>query len=128
MNNNSDLFPEEDKSSFEAAFKWWEKRRLRYNIIVGLPGLLILLVDYKLNAFHPSTIISAIIIGVIANGCYCLGYLMEYFLKYYFGSTIDFPGKRNTVFWIGVAISIFVLLLLGFVAEVTKHQDVFPPN
>lgn len=126
MNNNSDLFPEEDKTSFEAAFAWWEKRRLRYNIIVGLPGLLLLLIDYRLKVFNLSTIISVVTIGIIANGCYCLGYLMEFFLKYYFRSTIDFADKRNTVFWIGTTISIFVVLFLGFVAEVTNNQDVLP--
>jgi hypothetical protein len=120
MNNNQDLFPEEDKNSFEAAFAWWEKRRLRYNLIVGLPGLLFLLIHYRVMGFHLSTIISAVVIGIIANGFYCLGYLTEFFLKYYFHSTIDFADKRNTVFWLGTVFSIFALLLLGFVAEVTN--------
>ena len=118
MNKTEDLFPEEDKNSFEAAFAWWEKRRLRYNIIVGIPGLLLVLLN--LNNLNLWSFISIGLFGIAANGFYCLGYLGEFFLKYYFHFTTDFSDRRNTVYWIGVSISVLVEFAFAVLAVVTE--------
>lgn len=41
--SQQDLFQEKKEESLLVAFEWWEKRRLRYNLIVGITGLLLLL-------------------------------------------------------------------------------------
>jgi hypothetical protein len=119
MSETQNLFPEEDKNSFKAAFVWWEKRRWRYNLIVGITGLLMLL-GYGVEKLHIGSVISIIIVGVAANGCYCLGYLSEFFLKYYFHFPTDFSDRRSTIFWIGTILSVFVLVIFGFLTEFTK--------
>ena len=120
MEKSSELFPEPDKHSFEAAFAWWEKRRLRYNITVGIPGALMVLLDLSITGKNPgfSPVTYAVYIvafAVFANACYCLGYLLEFFLKYYFRSGIDFPDKRNNLYWIGTAFPVFVVIAGGIV-------------
>jgi uncharacterized membrane protein len=118
-NNGRDLFPEEDKSSFEAAFRWWEKRRLRYNIIVGCVGALLILL-HGINHLDFWSILLIVIVGITANLFYCLGYISEFFLRYYFHSTTDFSDRRNSIYWIGTLFSVVALLIAGFVADVTK--------
>lgn len=119
MDQSKDLFPEADKNSFEAAFAWWEKRRLRYNIAVGIPGVVM---DLLTGPTHLNlwSIAFIFLFGVMANSCYCLGYLIEFFLKYYFKSAVDFAEKRNNFYWIGTTFSIFVVIGGGLLELFTQ--------
>lgn len=122
MDNSSDLFPEGDKTSFEAAFAWWEKRRLRYNMMVGIPGVFVMLVNVlnDIKILNPLSIAFIICFAIAANACYCLGYLLEFFLKYYFRSGIDFVDKRQNFYWIGTAFSVFVVIAGGLLELFTQ--------
>jgi hypothetical protein len=62
---------------------WWERRRLTYNLTVGAAGLLSLITMVTLSPAPPSVmrdfgfLLGAGIYGVLANGCYTLGWVVD---------------------------------------------------
>ncbi len=106
-----DLFHEEKDKSLLAAFAWWEKKRVLYNIIVGVAGIIVLLL---LPYFSILDLLGVIIYGVIVNLFYSLGFLIEVAARHYFKSDIDFTEKRETFFGAGLIFSVLVTLGIGF--------------
>jgi len=94
---------------------WWEMRRLKYNIIVGLIGILIIL-DLNIfikkgttfdRLFFLTSIAVGIIYGLLCNFTYTLLWLLDYLS---FGSElIDFRSpKRTAILYIFVLLSCLV--------------------
>ena len=111
-----DLFSEKEDKSLLAAFGWWEKKRIYYNIAVGAAGIIVLAFD---QSFNPPYLIGIIIYGIVANLFYSLGFLIETGLKYYSKSEIDFSSRRNTLFWAGLIFSVLLILGLGLLFLLT---------
>ena len=113
---NKDLFTDETNKSLLAAFAWWEKRRLIYNLIVGAVGILILI--YANWSIDVSEIIGIIFYGVTVNLFYCLGFIFEVAAKYYFKSNDDFSKHRNSLFVLGVILSFFITIGIASVLAI----------
>ncbi|CAA6799067.1 MAG: Unknown protein [uncultured Aureispira sp.] len=101
--------------------QWWEKRRVLYNIIVGLTGLLALLKITGGGAdahFYDILLFVALPYGLFANIAYLTGWVMDLLLRYYFKITITLSVRR-ILFWSGTALSvapsIFMTIFLYFV-------------
>ncbi len=104
-----------DKSEFDSslsfAIKWWEKRRIWFNLSVGLAGLFIVLMQpFSLLLFD---IIGIVAWGVFANILYSLGFLLEVFDRYYFKGKIKMFRFRLPLFIIGVLAYTLVTLLFS---------------
>lgn len=87
--------------------KWWEKKRLIFNILIGASGLTGLIIFDKLS--YLSSIIGLMFwYAIIANLCYCLGW-GDYILKLYYKkeTTPDIAG-RNILFYLGLLFSLFI--------------------
>jgi hypothetical protein len=96
--------------------QWWEKRRLLYNIIVGLVGSLIVFIVLQQHRYIPFSEILLFAIlpyGIAANILYLAGWVMELLIRYYFKITLS-SSVRQVLFWLGALISIapFILALL----------------
>jgi hypothetical protein len=77
------LFPAPARRTIPSIVRWWEARRIRYNVIVGATGLTGLgiawVVTHLPPAAHPFPLIwqPIVVIGVLANLCYLLGPAVE---------------------------------------------------
>lgn len=64
------------RSAFET-FKWWEKKRLLYNLLIGLSGLFLL---FLLSFFRKGIffiLVPALLYGCVANVLYTFGFIAE---------------------------------------------------
>ena len=111
---NDILLIPDDTMSFRDIIKFWESRRLRYNIIVGFFGILSLLVGslitYKLINFFMLPFLIAY--GIICNIFYTSGWICSLLLKEAFSKHI---GKfALALFVVGTILSVIVTVLLVF--------------
>lgn len=77
------LFPAPARRSGPAILRWWESRRLVYNLIVGAAGLVSLGLFHTLLTLPPGAHRvgmmwqPVLVFGVLANVCYLLGPVAE---------------------------------------------------
>jgi hypothetical protein len=96
--------------------KWWEARRLRYNLMVGAAGIItwLLVLCVGSLAVKPGVdfeepimmIIGPIIYGLFANLCYSLGWIVD---------TLFYRGHpRTRLYKAGLIFSLILTALPGF--------------
>lgn len=104
--------------------RWWESRRLKFNLIVGSAGLV------TLSAFglaslvlpwvslppSPAPLLAVIsLYGLLANGCYTLGWLTELAARAVWGGRAPHMGpllfREGLIFSVGL--TLLPVLLLG---------------
>lgn len=115
------LYPVAAPRSVPAIIGWWERRRLAYNVAVGLTGLVTLGVVAVFSLLPPSTglripWVAPVAYGVLANVCYTLGWFIESGLHVAFRGEIRPVGPL--LFRQGVAFAIGLTLLPTVVAGV----------
>jgi cytochrome bd-type quinol oxidase subunit 1 len=94
--------------------QWWEKRRLLYNIIVGLVGSAAVFFMLERNHYIFSSEVLLFIVlpfGIFANIAYLAGWVIDLLLRYYFKIRLSL-ASRKTLYWLGTAISIAPLLFV----------------
>ncbi len=91
------------------ALRWWEKKRLVFNIIVGVVGFLGLgLVSVRM---FPIEFAGIIFWGLFLNLCYSLGFLFEVFDAYYFKGKLRLYRFRLIFFIVGTLSAVLVTFL-----------------
>jgi hypothetical protein len=93
--------------------KWWERKRIWFNFLVGLSGLLPLLFT-GLTYFNLLSLLGICFYGLMANICYSLGFLSELLIKLYIKPSFEFGEKRKLVFLLGTAFSMIVTFTLSY--------------
>ncbi|MDO5980032.1 hypothetical protein [Flavivirga spongiicola] len=68
---------------------WWEKKRITFNVVVGISGLISFMV-LSPNYFGITEIIGILTWGILANILYSSGILIEIFNFYYFNDKVKF--------------------------------------
>lgn len=129
------LYPTPAKRTVGGIVKWWETRRLAYNVAVGSAGLVSLATSFVLLALPPNgqflpplaLLPGVAVFGIMANICYCFGPTAEVLVEkiwgrqllptgpalYRAGLTFSvglalFPALMSTFFWVArVVFSIF---------------------
>ena len=86
--------------------KWWEARRLRFNLSIGLVGVISLLLVIFVGSLAVKSgedfeepfmmIIGPIIYGIVANLCYSLGWIAD--TVFYRGHPRTFLYKAGSIF------------------------------
>ena len=112
------LYPTPAKRAVGAIFKWWEKRRLAYNAIVGAGGAVsmsaIALADKLQGGFSlGGTVIAAVAVMVMANLCYTLGPLTEAILHKLWGRDVRPVGPH--LFRAGLIFSVGLTFVLPMI-------------
>ena len=105
--------------------KWWERKRILYNLIVGLSGLLILAI---INLFGTSTIFLIPLIlfyGLAANFFYTLGWMIEIGLREILNKEIGIRKIGPALLYIGIVISLMMNLIFGLLTAI-YWDDSFP--
>ena len=104
--SDEEIIDEADSTPIDpvrAAFAWWAKRRLRYNLIVGLSGVITLVI---MDSFGSLELILAIIYGIFANLCYTSGFLLTALDLHFFNSALGLYAIRNGLYTLGLVFSI----------------------
>lgn len=102
--------------------KWWERRRLPFNVAVGATGLVSLTAMTIANAFTRGDffpgppILAVLAYGIAANFFFTFGWVAELILRPVFGVRTGTVGA--TLFRYGLAFSIGITLLPTGVAAV----------
>lgn len=96
----------EDKLILNNIVKWWEKKRLWFNIILGIIGTgLIIIINPPY--FGVQDIIGIILWGIGANIFFSLGILSEIFDLYYLKGRFSSENYRWFFFVIGTLFSCY---------------------
>lgn len=108
------LYPPPAERRVGAIIRWWEKRRLPYNLLVGATGLVTMtfgaLVSVFVATLQPIDLFrGAIWWGLMANLCYTLGPVAEIALEKWFGGRLLPTGPL--LFRAGVTIAVGITLL-----------------
>jgi hypothetical protein len=110
--------------------RWWESKRLFYNKVVGAAGLVTLagfsilsiLPPYSSSIEPVGMLFAAAVYGVLANGCYSLGWLLELAARRVWGRQAPDVGpllfRQGLIFSVGLTLLPLVPMTLLWVARV----------
>jgi hypothetical protein len=114
------LFPAPAPRSLTGIWRWWEARRLHFNLLVGGSGLVSLAVIRLVTWLPPSRhdqflpLAAVVVFGVMANVCYTLGPVVEGVSEKLWGRKILPVGP--TLFRMGLSFSMGLALLPSLIA------------
>ncbi len=78
---------------------FWLKKRLLFNLLVGISGLLVTLkFIYSIDLFD---ILGIIAWGIVANAFYSFGYVLESYIIKKSNGKKNLSESRKILFWIG---------------------------
>lgn len=105
--------------------RWWESRRLQYNLIVGSAGLVTLSVFSAASVLlpwanfgPPGAVLTAVAIyALLANGCYTLGWFIEVAARIVWGAQAPRMGpllyREGLIFSVGVTLLPILVMTLA---------------
>lgn len=105
--------------------RWWESRRLRYNLLVGSAGLVTLsvfsvasLVLPWVDMGPPGNVLTVVgVYALLANGCYTLGWSIEVVARLVWGPQAPRMGpllyREGLIFSVGVTLLPILVLTLA---------------
>ena len=114
------LFPAPAKRTVGGIVRWWEGRRLVYNVVVGAAGSLSLGAVVLLSALPPYgqilhlSWVPVAIVGVLANVCYMLGPIVEVAIEKVSGGQVLPTGP--VLYRMGLTFSAGLVLLPTLIA------------
>jgi hypothetical protein len=124
------LFPAPAERSVGAIWRWWEGRRLPFNLIVGSAGILTLAIGQVVFLFFPDgggRIVPwqpVVAFGVLANVCYLLGPLAETAIHKLWGRSVLPAGpslyRMGLTFSVGLALFPILFFLIYAVARILQ--------
>jgi hypothetical protein len=110
-----------------AVFRWWEARRLDYNLIVGAAGCATIVATTLIQVLPgnsglppwPMIIAGTVAYGLLANLCYLLGPLIEITMYRMWGREAPRAGpalfRQGLLFSIGLTLFPIALAGLGWI-------------
>ena len=91
----------------QSGIKWWESKRLIFNILVGISGIIAIYNASQLDNFYWSSqdTCKTIIWVIGANILYSCGLIIEIFNWYYFNEKFKLKNIRRVLFIMGLLFS-----------------------
>jgi hypothetical protein len=121
------LFPAPARRSVGGIVRWWESRRLAYNLFVGGAGLLSLGIMEFVALLPPGLpgarvpLLGVFAFGVMANVCYLLGPAIEIALQKLWGEKLLPVGptlfRMGLTFSVGLALFPALLFMIAWVVQ-----------
>jgi hypothetical protein len=127
------LFPEPARRTTPAIVRWWEKRRLFYNVAVGCAGLVTMSAVTAVASILEGRLVlepwvGALVFGVMANVCYTLGPVVEILIDKIWGRTVLPVGpvlyRMGLTFSVGLAL--LPTLILSFLSVIWIFAGMVP--
>ncbi|GAB5556878.1 MAG: hypothetical protein SchgKO_10910 [Schleiferiaceae bacterium] len=107
---DEELMPE-TALGFPEPVVWWESKRILFNVLVGISGLVLVIPNF--NKMDASLFMGLVIYGVFANILYCAGFSVELLASFYSKNTLSLRGMRRLLFFLGTAATCVVTLSLA---------------
>jgi len=107
--------------------RWWESRRLAFNKAVGAAGLVTLAVGSLFAALPPHSqflplpfmLVGAAVYGLVANGCYTLGWVAELLARRVWGRRAPDIGpilfRQGLIFSVGLTLLPILVAVMAWV-------------
>jgi hypothetical protein len=97
--------------------RWWEKKRIIFNLCVGVAGLIMLFILGLpiLKAIPLEIIFYILFYGVVVNGFYTLGWVCGILRVVYFKRHISIGEHKEGLFYFGTFLSVFITVVLSIV-------------
>jgi len=125
------LFPAPAPRSAGAIVRWWERRRLAYNVFVGGAGLFSLGMATLFSVIPPAPhplgfppMMGILAFGILANACYLLGPTAEIFFSKLFGNQVLPTGptlyRMGLTFSVGLALLPTLIVLIDWVFRAVR--------
>jgi len=117
------LYPTPAERRTGAIISWWEKRRLRYNLIVGASGLATLGLNTLVFGASEGMFLGVVIVGVLANVAYTLGAITEVTVQKLWGRKVLPIGpmlfRQGVLFSVGLTLVLpTIILTIGAIANI----------
>jgi hypothetical protein len=122
------LFPAPAERSTLAIVRWWESRRLPFNLIVGGTGLFTLALVNLIGWLPPGPHVTGpplalvAVYGLLANGCYLLGPAVEVLVEKIWGRSMLPIGpalyRMGLTFSVGLTLFPVLIFLIGWVYRI----------
>ena len=122
------LYPEPAERRTGAIIRWWESRRLPYNLIIGGVGAVSLGIVALVAALPPGgdfigfPLIGIAIYAAFANVCYSLGPAVELALEKIWGGKLLPTGpllfRAGLTFAVGLTLFPILLITIGYVLRI----------
>lgn len=111
-------FIQDKEFPFRETLRWWEKRRLWFNLAI-IAFQILMILDYRGMAVFNlrSVIIFSLFYLFAANVGYCLGWGIEFLITFYTKSNEPRIALRRTMFVLG--------LLFSIVTTLSTYHDFF---
>jgi hypothetical protein len=112
--------------------RWWESRRLKYNLVVGTTGVFSALACSFLLAAPPHSSVphlrmvltAAAVYALLANLCYSLGWLLEMVARIVWRERAPYMGpllfRQGLIFSVGLTLLPIALCGMSWVARVVS--------
>jgi len=92
------------------SYQYWQRRRLLFNIVVGLAGLGALFFSkFNLELIY---LLAILIWGITANIFYSTGYMLESFVIVKSAGSKNLKTSREFLFWTGTLLYAVISVLL----------------
>jgi hypothetical protein len=100
------------RATWADAIRYWEPRRLFYNLVLAAVVILWLTASWPhfRPAFNLTALLLPVILGLIANACYCAAYFIDIPLQQS-SLAARWKHRRWTLWWIG---TLFAVLLANY--------------
>ncbi len=117
------LYPAPAERRTGAIIRWWEKRRLPYNLIVGAGGLMTLGLHTLVHSIPGETVEAIVAVGVMANVAYTLGSIVEVTVNHVWGRKVLPLGpmlfREGLLFSVGLTLILpTIILTAGAIARI----------
>ena len=101
-------FVSESEYPFRETLRWWERRRIWYNLVVVAMQVIMIWSFWDAVVFTGlnRAIIISIIFLFMANISFCLGWGIEFLIAFYWKSKKSRPPLRRTLFILGTVFSV----------------------
>jgi len=116
------LYPTHAERRTGAIIKWWEKRRLPYNLIVGASGLVTLGLHALVYGLQGGTLVAVGAVAVMANVAYTLGSIVEVTANRLWGRQVLPVGpllfRQGVLFSVGLTFVLpTIIITIGVIAK-----------
>lgn len=122
------LYPAPAERNTGAIIRWWESRRLAYNLIIGATGSVSLGVVALVVALPPEGVLipfpmlGILVYAAFANVCYSLGPATELALEKLWGDRLLPTGptlfRTGLTFAVGLTLFPILIVTIGYVARI----------